>query len=130
VSLAGRRWLPRELAKLLWDNGWRDKNLIEMIATLLQESEGYQEAVGGPNPNGSYDYGIFQLNSANPRVSKELAFDPYRAVKIARDLFLERGFQPWYGHTTGRYKEKDYLQRAIDGVRNYWRVRYGYPIAG
>jgi lysozyme-like protein len=130
MALAGRRWLPREIADLLWSNGWRDENLLRMIATVLQESEGYEEAEGMQNRDKTYDWGLFQLNSGNERVTKELAFDPARAVKVARQLFLERGFQPWYGYTTGRYLEKDYMLRAIEGTRNFWRLRYGYPIAG
>jgi lysozyme-like protein len=134
MSLAGRRWLPREIVELCWKAGWRDLNLLIMVACVLQESEGYAEAVGGPNSDGSYDLGIFQLTDSNSKVTKEIAFDPNRAVKIARELFEERGFQPWVAFKTERYLQKgpgkDYMLRSIEGVRNYWRVRYGYPIAG
>lgn len=31
-------------------------------AKAMAESGGYYDIIGGPNPNGSYDYGLFQIN--------------------------------------------------------------------
>lgn len=31
-------------------------------AKAMAESSGYYDIIGGPNPNGSYDYGLFQIN--------------------------------------------------------------------
>lgn len=31
-------------------------------AKAMAESGGYEDIIGGPNPNGSYDYGLFQIN--------------------------------------------------------------------
>jgi hypothetical protein len=33
-------------------------------AKAMAESGGYYDIIGGPNPNGSYDYGLFQINEA------------------------------------------------------------------
>jgi hypothetical protein len=33
-------------------------------AKAMAESGGYYDIVGGPNPNGSYDYGLFQINES------------------------------------------------------------------
>ncbi len=33
-------------------------------AKAMAESSGYYDIIGGPNPNGSYDYGLFQINEA------------------------------------------------------------------
>lgn len=137
MALAGRRWLPREIAELLWENGWRDKNLIIMVAVVLQESEGYSEATN-LNPAtatrpASEDWGMVMLNSLGAEswgFTKASAFDPPKAVKVARAMFDKRQFQPWAAFNSGRYLERDYMQRAIDGVRNMWRARYGIGIAG
>lgn len=122
--LAGDLLLPREVAKLLYENNWRDVDrLIDLTATVYAESAGYTEAVGGPNPNGTYDFGLFQLNSAHAGSMsqaefKALAFDPARAAVFARKLYVNANYtlRPWYGYTNGSYKR--HLPKAIVGVAN------------
>lgn len=38
-------------------------------AKAMAESSGYYDIIGGPNPNGSFDYGLFQINEAVHRKS-------------------------------------------------------------
>ncbi len=38
-------------------------------AKAMAESGGYADIVGGPNPNGSFDYGLFQFNDSAHRAS-------------------------------------------------------------
>ena len=42
-------------------------------AKAMAESSGYYDIIGGPNPNGSYDYGLFQINEAvhRPGIGEE-----------------------------------------------------------
>src|SRR3712207_2052064 len=62
--LAGRQLLPREVAGLVIDAGWRDLERIHvMCAIVYAESAGFAEAEGGPNSDGPLDLGAFQLNS-------------------------------------------------------------------
>ena len=128
MPLDGQQLKPRDVARLLWDNGWVNAdNLMVMLAVCQAESALFTEA-WNLNTNGSYDYGIFQLNSAKLQGSqldafREMAFDPKQAVLRARSLYNERKFQPWYAYQNGAYKA--YIPQACLGVQNMLRVLHG-----
>jgi hypothetical protein len=70
MPVLGRKWLPREIARLLYDTGWKDAvNLLKMTCTTLAESGGYEWAYHYNDPkdggNGSTDWGMFELNDGN-----------------------------------------------------------------
>lgn len=70
MAILGSKWLPRKIARLLYDTGWKDAdNLLQMIGTVLAESGGYEWAFHWNDPkdggNGSTDWGMFQLNDGN-----------------------------------------------------------------
>jgi hypothetical protein len=127
-TLAGKKWLPRDVAQLLHDNGWADDHLVDMVATIGGESAYYEEAVGDPHPDGTIDMGLFQLNtihaqswSMDAAEFKAMAFDPSKAVKYARQLWMDAGkqgnpFQPWAAHENGSYKS--FMKQAIVGNAN------------
>jgi uncharacterized protein YegP (UPF0339 family) len=132
--LAGRRLPPREMAMLMHTHGWTDyEKLMTGVAVMLAESEGYAEAVGPLNENGTQDYGWMQLNSGH-RGSMSLddfialAFDPERAVVFGRQLYLRAGysFRPWYAWTNGTWEKYTRPKRATLGVANYWAERSGW----
>ncbi len=128
MPLAGRELLPREVAKLCYEARWTDvEKLITVVAIVYAESAGYTEAVGGPNPDGSYDSGLFQLNSIHG-VPKADAFDPVKAAAFARKLYVNAGysFRPWAAYTNGAYKR--HLVRAVNGVCNAQKERFGLPL--
>ena len=52
-------------------------------------------AIGGPNPNGTFDYGCFQINKGLQNYG-EIIFDPVFNAKIAYGKYQARGFRPWY----------------------------------
>lgn len=60
-----------------------------MLAIMNCESHGNPDAVGGPNNDGLYDYGLFQLHG-DPK-----GLDPYYNVAVAYQKYQARGFQPW-----------------------------------
>lgn len=97
MSLAGRRLLPREAAKLLYLNGWVNVlKLVEALATMKQESQFYSEAIGGPNANGSLDFGWCQINSGHHSdfgysdvdAFKQACFRPETCAEFARSLYV------------------------------------------
>lgn len=45
------------------------------------------------------------------------------SAKIARQLFLQRGFQPWYAHTNKTYKRS--MPRACVAVANFLALKNG-----
>lgn len=128
MPILGTAWLPRKIARLLYDAGWKDAvNLLKMGCTVLAESGGYPLAYNYNDPakggNGSVDWGMFMLNDGNtggkapvvvdgrpeptPGGSKSLAtrqtfahmaLEPTTAVTHAREMYEARGFEPWYGY--------------------------------
>ena len=134
--LAGRQMKQREVALLCHNAKWTGlRPLIVMVAIVGAESLYFTEAVGGPNPNGSYDYGAFQLNGSHaPGLYmsddefKAMAFDPAQAVVFARKLYVAASysFRPWYAHTNGSYEK--FMEKAINGVCNSEKERLGYGL--
>lgn len=128
MPLAGTRMLPRDIAELCWNQGWRDENTITAVCVVLAESSGYTQATN-VNTDGSIDRGLWQINSkAHPQVTEAQAFDPVFSTAYARKLYVQRGykFTAWYAYTSGVYKRQ--RDTATKGVYNYWRViRYGLP---
>lgn len=49
-------------------------------------------------------YGVFQIGCIHG-VDKETLFDPEFNIKKARQLYDERGWQPWGAYTNGSYKQ-------------------------
>jgi uncharacterized protein YegP (UPF0339 family) len=126
--LAGNPWLPREIARLLHEAGWADEKLIVMLAIVRAESALYDGAVGGPNPDGSMDYGLCQINSKhmsyfgfkNQDDFKAACFDAPTNIKFARSLYVGANytFGPWSAYHNESYLK--FMRMAILGVANYW----------
>lgn len=74
------------------------KNLWKIgYAIMKAESGARPNAVGGPNYNGTYDYGCWQINNS-PR-----ALDPNIGTQIAWYKYNHSGWYPWTVYKTGRY---------------------------
>jgi len=127
MPLAGRQLKPRQVALLLWDEGWVNaENLMTMVAVLYAESNHFTEA-WNPNlptkefPNGTVDWGYMQLNDegrqgAEQEKFKKMAFDPVAATKVGRKMYEERSFQPWVAYNSKAWEHFIYL--ASKGVAN------------
>ena len=131
TSLSGNVWLPREVARLGNDEGWRDFRLAEFVAIVRAESSFYEHAVGGPNSDGSMDYGLCQINSKhfqkfgykNDEDFKNACFDAVMNVGFARTLYHDANytFHPWAAYTSERYLK--YIRTGILAVANFWCVQ-------
>jgi len=66
-------------------------------AIMRAESGARQNAIGGPNYNGTYDYGCWQINNT------ERALDPLTGTKIALYKYNHSGWYPWTVYKTGAY---------------------------
>lgn len=149
-QLAGTQWLPRDVAKLLWDHDWVNaENLMVMVATVGAESLYYAGAWHYNAPSeggdGSTDWGMFQLNDGNKggqppdnngmpqpggtKTSTQIiafrdeAWDAYKAVRIARALYVDRSFSPWAAYNNGAYKT--FIPKACVAVCNMLAVLNG-----
>lgn len=117
MPYAGPTLLPREVAALLHDTGWRDENLIKMTATILGESNG---SVGAWHDNFdkagslvSRDCGLGQVSIPAVKVGTNeetrLRTDPLYNLQRCRELWEApwpsptgiRMFQPWVAYRSG-----------------------------
>lgn len=90
---------PRRIAAALLLAGFPDDD--EILATMVGihggETSGNVWAVGGPNKNGSYDYGAFQINVP---LGHQLpaGWDNYILnARMALPLYKLQGYAAWYG---------------------------------
>jgi hypothetical protein len=115
------------LAELNYNAGWQDAEvLLVSVMVELSESQGYTMArnFNKPTPqfpNGTWDWGPWQLSSQHKGVTEEKAYDPRWATDFAFDLYLSAGssFEDWFGYKNGIYLRDSYLGRAAVGVANH-----------
>lgn len=148
MPIEGKPLQPRALAELFYEAGWRDTPLVEAVAVCLSESGGYPIAwhdnLDSQGNVTSRDVGLMQINipaaDIGTSVEKDL-YDVTANVTRARAMYVQRGWEPWYGYTNGYATSTDwwhwsttrsawvptgrYLHRAIRGVANYFAVKYG-----
>jgi hypothetical protein len=82
-----------------------DNNAVIAIAVALAESGGNPDAVGGPNSNGTRDWGLWQINDIhNPtdRQKKSPAANWLMAWRIAG---MGTSWSPWATYNSGKYRE-------------------------
>jgi hypothetical protein len=99
----------KEVAILCYEQGWRDRNLITMIAICGAESK--------YNPNFKDEkttrYGLFGLNRLYTGTVVKLPVDedewvalacnPPQAAQLARKLYERFYFNNWLSYQTGEY---------------------------
>ena len=100
--LAGRRVTEREAATLIRQAGFPAASVGKMLCTIKYESAFYERA-SNHNSNGSFDYGLFQVNSIHmhdagcPRTSAGL-YDAAANTKCALRIYESQGINAWYGY--------------------------------
>jgi hypothetical protein len=83
------------------------------IAIAFAESGGETTKVGGPNNNGTFDYGLWQINSSHDALLKGGDWhNPTANFQMACSLYQGSGnkFTPWVSYNTGVYAP--FLPRA------------------
>lgn len=76
-----------------------DWNVNIAMAIMQAESSCISNNVGGPNWNGTYDFGLFQLNSMN-------ITDPAENVRVAyQNKYLTQGWGAWSVYNSGKYTQ-------------------------
>ena len=82
-----------------------DDNAVKAVAIALAESGGNVEAVGGPNSNGTRDWGLWQINdihNPNDRVKHSAAANWLMAWRIAA---MGTSWSPWATYNSGKYRD-------------------------
>ncbi len=122
--LRGPQVQPRGIAELGYTAGWRDRDLVTMVAVCLAESQGmsgsYNDNVDADGKILSRDVGLMQINIPGDKVGTETEtrlYDPVTNVAHARGMFESRGFQPWVAWKSGiALNPAWWRQRVADGV--------------
>jgi hypothetical protein len=81
-----------------------------IIMTAISGAEStYREAVTHPNPNGSIDYGLWQINSANRGIVGDAFYqnnawqDPLTNARAAKKVFDSQGYGAWTVYKSNAY---------------------------
>lgn len=96
--------------------GWNQDQAATAFAIAKAESGLNPTAKGGPNNNGSYDWGLFQINDIHSPTAEEKTQAVPNAKRAYR-IYQEAGsFRPWATFNSGAYKKfMGDGQAAIDG---------------
>jgi len=76
--------------KKVWRRDWNTG-----VAIARCESGLRPDAFNGHNKNGTWDAGLFQVNTIHG-ISKEDLMNPYANAGYAYAIYKEQGIQPWY----------------------------------
>ena len=99
-----------EVVSLCYDVGWRDKNLIAMVAIVGAESNHDESFSDGTR------LGLFALR-VNTADSEDL-LDPNQAAKVAREIYEENYFIEWPSWVIGKYLQ--YVKPAVHGAGEFY----------
>lgn len=100
--MPGRTLTAGELVQLARGAGWSLKDAPTAAAIALAESSGRTHARGGPNSNGSYDYGLWQINSVHGADKRNWS-DPSTNAAMAYAVYRSQGWRAWTVYKTGAY---------------------------
>lgn len=94
-----------DLAQLWIDAGGNPGLANTMAAIALAESGGKVGAQGAKNSNGTYDYGLWQINSSHTQFNKQqLLSDPLYNARAAVAVFKSQGLTAWSTYNSGAYR--------------------------
>lgn len=106
------------VAALCYDEGWRDKNLITMVAIVGAESN-YDESFESSQYN---RYGLFALWPTLVDHQTDILYDPHESAHVARQVFEEKFFMPWLSFALGKHYK--FVKGAIDAVGSFFHEMY------
>lgn len=99
---------PSQVAAAAHIGGFTGEDqIVTATAIALAESGGVTDAKGGPNTNGTYDWGLFQINDVHKPTDAEKT-DPIANARRAYKIWVQAGhsFKPWATFNSGSYKRK------------------------
>jgi hypothetical protein len=105
---------PREVALLVLSTGWTGEDAVTAVAVVGAES-GFRIRAKNVAKNGTFDAGLFQINSIHG-YNEGTLYVPGLNAQAAYKLYQRRGFQPWVAYKNGRYRE--FMQIARQAVQD------------
>lgn len=103
-----------QVAALVRDVGFPDDVHVTMVAIARGESGFRVEAVGGPNRNGTYDRGLFQINDVHKKDKARLTSDARYNTEVAYEIYRAQGLRAWSVYSSGKWRQ--YENEARQGV--------------
>jgi hypothetical protein len=91
-----------------------DENAVKAIAIALAESGGNPEAVGGPNSNGTRDWGLWQINDIHNPTERQKHSAAANWLYAWRIAGLGTNWRPWATFNSGKYRDH------MDAARSAW----------
>ncbi len=119
VPITGTQLSIDQVASLAFNAGVRTQTALSIsIAICDAESAFRSDDVGGPNQDGSYDYGLWQINSvAHPQYSKAQMLDPTQnAAAMYYVSSSGTSWNAWTTYTSGAYQQ--YMASALVAAQN------------
>ena len=94
-----------ETAAYVHSAGFAGNDLVTALAVAYAESGWNYKAKGGPNKNGTYDWGLFQINDVH-KPSESVKTNPLANAREAFRIYRAAGakFTPWASYNSGAYK--------------------------
>jgi cell wall-associated NlpC family hydrolase len=103
-----------QVAALVKQAGFPSADQATMVAICRAESGYRVDAIGGPNSNGTYDYGLFQINSVHGYDTRKLTSDATFNTQAAKRIYDGQGLRAWSVYTSGKYQQ--YMNEARQAV--------------
>lgn len=80
-----------------------DWNVEIMLAIMMAESGcNPRSDNSGLNVDGTYDYGLFQINSVHGH-SRDILANPAKNTEIAFKIWQSQGYRAWAAYNNGSY---------------------------
>jgi Lysozyme like domain len=131
ASAVGVKYTMAQMAFFLQGAGMPQADLAKGVAVGWAESSGRGDAIGGPNTDGSFDYGLWQINGkAHPDLmtSDEQWWSPGYNAQMAVKVYQDAGnsFKPWSTYGGISYQlNMIAAQAAADAPDNSIAMRTG-----
>lgn len=93
-----------QVAALVKQVGFPASVHVTMVAIARAESGYRVEARGGPNRNGTYDYGLFQINSVHGYDTRRLTSDAKYNTEAAYAIYKRQGLGAWSVYNSGKWR--------------------------
>lgn len=103
-----------QVAQLVKEAGFPASVQATMVAISKAESGFKTDAIGGPNSNGTYDRGLFQINDVHKLDRNKLISDAKYNTAQAKKIYDSQGLRAWSTYTSGAYQK--YMNEARQGV--------------
>lgn len=101
-----------------------DANAEIAIAIALAESGGNPEAVGGPNSNGTRDWGLWQINDVHNPTERQKTSAAANWLYAWRIAGMGTSWKPWATFNSNKYREH------LPAAREAWKTASPNTIGG